>query len=63
MGNPIRWWALLLVAMSSARMPVPVREIHGVVAGVDATVASHYQHALICADANNNGACDPGTCQ
>jgi hypothetical protein len=46
------------------------REIRGVVAGSDfgrapgngpaVAVASHYQHARICADANNDGACSQG---
>ncbi|MGH9422772.1 MAG: phosphoesterase, partial [Thermoanaerobaculia bacterium] len=47
-----------------------VREMHGVVAGSDlvrasgnqppVAVTSHYQHAQICADANNDGVCGPG---
>jgi hypothetical protein len=45
-------------------------EIHGVVAGTDlanasrhrpaTAVASHYQHAQICADVSNDGICGPG---
>ena len=68
--NSVASGGLALLAISTAWLPVHVREIHGVVAGSDVVggpgnpsavaAASRYQHAKICADANNDGACGPG---
>ena len=54
----------------SLAQPFGSADVHGVVAGSyfvpasgstpSSSVPSHYQHATVCADANGNGACDPG---
>jgi hypothetical protein len=66
----IRWRALVVVAISCAWLPVHVRgqaprsgggDVRGLVAGTDfSRAASHYQHAQVCADVNNDAACSPG---
>lgn len=61
---------LSVSAHGRARSSSAVRQIHGVVAGsvfVAETddrpaqvLAARYQHARVCVDTNDNGACDPG---